>query len=59
MSRWRVEAQSNATWMAAFYNRLAAGHASPALSAATAMRTLIAGGAGHPYVWAGPQTFGR
>ncbi len=59
MSRWRVEAQSNATWMAAFYNRLAAGDASPAVAAATAMRTLIAGGAGHPYVWAGPQAFGR
>ena len=59
MNRWRVEARHNAVWMNAFYSRLAQGDVSPADAAAAAMRTRIAGGARHPYVWAGPQLFGR
>ena len=59
MSRWRVEARSNATWMAAFYAHLSGSDASPAVAAAMAMRTVIADGERHPYFWAGPQAFGR
>lgn len=59
MSRWRVQGDSNADWMASFYRDLVAQKASPALAAAAAMRTMIAGEQRDPFYWAGPQVFGR
>jgi len=58
LSRWRVEGGSNATWMRHFYSDIAGG-ASPALAAATAMRTMRSNGHDHPYHWAAMQVSGR
>jgi CHAT domain-containing protein len=59
LSRWRVNAQSNADWMETFYMFFASGSASPALAVAEAMRTMIKSGQRDPFYWAGPQVFGR
>ncbi len=59
LSRWRVSSDSNAEWMATFYEAVASGQASPALAAATAMRRLLASERRAPFYWAGPQVFGR
>lgn len=59
MSRWRVQSDSNADWMASFYDSLSSQKLSPGLAAATAMRGMIAGERSHPFYWAGPQVFGR
>lgn len=59
MSRWRVQSDSNADWMASFYASLASGTSSPALAAAAAMRAMIAGERSDPFYWAAPQVFGR
>ncbi len=59
MSRWRVQSRSNARWMEHFYRALQAGQ-SPALAAQRAMREMIeSDGRDDPYLWAGPQVFGR
>lgn len=59
MSRWRVQSRSNAQWMGHFYRALQAGQ-SPALAAQRAMREMIeSDGRDDPYLWAGPQVFGR
>jgi CHAT domain-containing protein len=59
MSRWRVKGDSNADWMANFYESLAPRKDSPALAAAAAMREMITGERTDPFYWAGPQVFGR
>jgi len=59
LSRWRVNAQSNADWMETFYMFFASGSASPTLAVAEAMRTMIKSGQRDPFYWAGPQVFGR
>jgi CHAT domain-containing protein len=59
LSRWRVNAKSNADWMETFYLFFASGNASPALAAADAMRMMIKNGLRDPFYWAGPQVFGR
>jgi len=59
LSRWRVQSDSNADWMASFYDSVASEHVSPALAAAQAMRRMIAGERSDPFYWAGPQVFGR
>ncbi|TEU00601.1 MAG: CHAT domain-containing protein [Anaerolineales bacterium] len=59
LSRWRVEAASNADWMETFYETVASERASPALAAAAAMRKMIKSNQRDPYFWAGPQVLGR
>jgi CHAT domain-containing protein len=59
LSRWRVNAASNAVWMETFYKSLIAEKISPALAANAAMRKMINTDKRHPYYWAGPQVFGR
>ena len=59
LSRWRVNAASNATWMEAFYKSMVVEKMTPALAANTAMRKMIKSDKRHPYYWAGPQVFGR
>ncbi|OPY76444.1 MAG: CHAT domain protein [Syntrophorhabdus sp. PtaU1.Bin153] len=59
LSRWRVNAASNAAWMEAFYRNLLMEKMSPALAANAAMRRMIGSDKPHPYYWAGPQVFGR
>lgn len=59
LSRWRVQSDSNADWMAIFYDRLASSRVFPALAAAAAMREMIASERSDPFYWAGPQVFGR
>jgi CHAT domain-containing protein len=57
-SRWVVDGGSNGAWMKFFYSALAKG-ASPAESAATAMRAMRASGEANPYSWAAMQVNGR
>ena len=58
LSRWKVLATSNATWMGHFYQALAAGN-TPAQAATAAMRAMLASPAtAHPYYWAGMQVIG-
>jgi CHAT domain-containing protein len=58
LSRWKVLATSNATWMGHFYQALAAGN-TPAQAAAAAMRAMLASPeTAHPYHWAGMQVIG-
>jgi CHAT domain-containing protein len=59
LSRWRVNASSNAIWMETFYKSLAVEKMSPALAANAAKRKMINSDKRHPYYWAGPQVFGR
>jgi CHAT domain-containing protein len=59
LSRWRVEAASNADWMETFYETVASERASPASAAAAAMRKMIKSNQRDPYFWAGPQVLGR
>jgi CHAT domain-containing protein len=59
LSRWRVNAASNAAWMETFYKSLAVEKITPALAANAAMRKMIKSDKRHPYFWAGPQVFGR
>jgi CHAT domain-containing protein/tetratricopeptide (TPR) repeat protein len=59
LSRWRVNAVSNAIWMETFYKSMVVEKMSPALAANAAMRRMIKSDKGHPYYWAGPQVFGR
>jgi len=59
LSRWRVNAASNAAWMETFYKSLVVEKMSPALAANAAMCRMIKSGRRHPYYWAGPQVFGR
>jgi len=59
LSRWRVNATSNAVWMETFYKSLIVKKMSPALAANAAMRKMINTDKRHPYYWAGPQVFGR
>jgi CHAT domain-containing protein len=58
LSRWRVNAASNAAWMETFYRSLAVERRSPAVAANAAMRRMIESDKRHPYYWAGPQLFG-
>jgi CHAT domain-containing protein len=59
LSRWRVQSQSNALWMEAFYRSLAVPGTSAAQASALAMRKLIGHGEyKHPFYWAAPQLFG-
>jgi CHAT domain-containing protein len=59
LSRWRVDAASNARWMSRFYAAIGAGER-PAVAAALAMRAMLAREAtAHPYFWAAPQVTGR
>ncbi len=59
LSRWRVQATSNATWMGRFYRTLAAGD-TPAQAATVAMRAMLASPeTAHPYYWASMQVIGR
>jgi CHAT domain-containing protein len=59
LSRWRVNAASNAVWMETFYKSLIVEKISPALAANAAMRRMINTDKRHPYYWAGPQVFGK
>jgi len=59
LSRWRVNAASNAVWMEAFYKNLLGAKMSPALAANAARRRMLNSDKAHPYYWAGPQVFGR
>ncbi|MGA1795648.1 MAG: CHAT domain-containing protein [bacterium] len=59
LSRWCVNAESNAVWMETFYKSMAVEKMSPALAANAAMRKMIKSDKRHPYYWAGPQVFGR
>lgn len=59
VSRWRVKAATNAQWMNAFYRAVAIEKATPSIAAVAAMRAMISSGQRHPYLWAGPQVFGR
>lgn len=59
LSRWRVQAASNADWMETFYQHLVSERTSPALAAAAAMRKMINSNRRDPYFWAGQQVFGR
>ncbi len=58
LSRWDVNGDSNGRWMGVFY-REAAGGASAAMAAATAMRAMRRAGHTHPYHWAAMQVSGR
>lgn len=59
LSRWRVNAASNAIWMETFYQSMVVDKMSPSLAANAAMRKMIKSDKRHPYFWAGPQVFGR
>lgn len=59
LSRWRVNAMSNAKWMETFYKSLVVEGMSPSLAANAARREMIKTENRHPYYWAGPQLFGK
>ena len=59
LSRWQVQAASNATWMRHFYRHLAADGNTPGMARAAAMREMISSGHRDPYTWAAPQLFGK
>jgi len=59
LSRWEVQAASNADWMETFYKAIVSERVSPALAAAAAMRKMIESEQRDPHFWAGPQVLGR